>query len=113
MPWDFRQPLLLTFVFLGCLAVFIPSLVNGYYTIENDYFIIKRVSKEYVFTYSNIEYIDEEASRKKHKVIFYVKGAKMQYLIADKDNILLETLLKKCKNVKSKDRFLRDHPEEK
>lgn len=113
IPWDYRQPTLICLVFAGALACFIPSLVNAYYTIDNNSFTVKRVSKEYVFTYSNIEFIDQEKSLKKKKVIFYVKGGKMQYLLSDKNNVLYETLLKKCKNLESKEEFYRAHPEEK
>ena len=110
--WDYKQILLVGSILAAGLGIFIPSLINAYYKIENTSFSVKRLSKEYVYTYSNIEFIDFELSEKKKKVIFYIKGGKMQYLLADKDNVLMETLKKKCKNLKNKEEFLIAHPEE-
>lgn len=113
VPWDFRQPLLIVGIFVLGLGAFIPSLTNYYYVIESKYFVMRKYGKEYQFEYSNIEFIDIEASKKKNMVIFYSSKAKMRYLLGDKDGKLLETLIKKCPNNMTVEDFRRAHPEEK
>ena len=113
LKWDYRQPLVISIVFLLALGAFIPSLTSYYYVIENKYFIMKKYGKEIQFDYSNIEFIDIEESKKKKMVIFYGSKCKMRYLLGDKDGVLLETLIKKCPNTMSVNDFRRKHPEEK
>ena len=93
--------------------MFIPAFASSYYIVDKHSFIVKKYGRETEFDYSNIEFIDIEASQKKKMVIFYSKTARMRYLLGDKDGILLETLIKKCPETMSKEEFRRRHPEEK
>ena len=96
------------------LIIFYFFTINSYYyIIEDKYFTVKKYSKTLDFSYKNIEFIDIEESQKKKLVIFYTPQAKVRYLLADKDNVLLETLIKKCKNIDTVEEFRRKHPEEK
>ena len=110
--WDFRQPLVIGGILLVSVATFIPALTSYYYVCESKYFTMKKYGKEYEFTYSNIEFIDIEKSKKKNMVIFYTQKSRTQYLLGDKDGVLLETLIKKCPNVLTVEEFRRKHPEE-
>lgn len=110
--WDFRQPLLLSGLFLLGLLSFIPAITGYYYQVENRYFLMKRFGKEYQFDYNNIEFVDFEESKRKKMVIFYTQKAKMKYLLGDKEGKVIEALEKNCKNLLSKEEFVRRHPEE-
>ena len=110
--WDYRQPLLIIGIFVIATIAFVPSITSSYYVVESNYFIMRKYGKEYEFNYKNIEFIDIEESKRKKMVIFYTKTAKMKYLLGDKNGVLLDTLIKKCPNVMSKEEFRRAHPEE-
>jgi len=112
VAWDFRQPLLISIIFIVSVISFIPTLKNNYYIVESTYFVARKMTKEYEYSYSNIEYIDIEASKKKHKVAFYTKQGKWQFLMCDEKNELIKILQKRCKNALTKEDFLRLHPEE-
>ena len=45
-------------------------------------------------------------------IIFYSTKAKMRYMLGDNDGKVLETLIKKCPNILTKEEFRRRHPEE-
>ena len=94
------------------LITYIPSLRCFYFVVEDKYFILKRVGKDYQFDYANIEFIDVEESERKGMIIFYSNKAKMRYMLGDKDGMVLKTLIEKCPKVMSKEEFRRRHPEE-
>lgn len=110
--WDYRQWAIIGAVFVTALASFLPSIKYYYYTIESDCFTMRKYTKTYEFKYSNIEYLDEEESQKKGKIIFYSKGSKMHYLLGDKNGEVLKAILKRAKHLKSREEFYRTHPEE-
>ena len=112
-PWGVSQILFTAFIFGAIIIGYVLSVNNYYYIVEDDYFIVKKFSKTIQYDYRNIEFIDIETSQKKKQVIFYVKVAKMRYLLGDKDGVLLNTLIEKCKNTMSLEDFRRVHPEEK
>lgn len=112
IPWDYRQPLEIGIILLLGIIALIPALKNAYYEVFNDSFTARKGTKVFEYSYSNIEYIDDDENKKHNKVAFYIKGAKMQYLLADKNNELINILHKKCKNTMSKERFYQTHPEE-
>ena len=111
-PIGSTQIILLILVAGLSIVAFIPAITSYYYTIEDKYFVVKKYGKTYEFSYENIIFIDEENSEKKKMVIFYSKTNKMNYLFRDANNVLYPTLLKKCKNLMSKEEFYRSHPEE-
>lgn len=112
-PWDTPQTIFVVVAAILFIALYIPAITMFYYIIEDKYFIMKRLGKDYQFEYKNIEFIDIEESKRKKMVIFYSKTAKMRYNMGDKDGVLLETLIKKCPNIMTVDEFRRRHPEEK
>lgn len=112
VPWNYRHYLLVFGVLGASIISFIPSLFNYYYTLESDCFTLRKYSKIYEFKYSNIEYLDEENSLKKGKIIFYSKGSKMHSLLSDKNNLVIREIKKRAKHLKSKEQFLLEHPEE-
>lgn len=94
------------------LIAYIPSLRCFYFVVEDKYFILKRIGKDYQFDYENIEFIDVEESERKGMIIFYSSKAKMRYMLGDKDGMVLKTLVEKCPKVMTKEEFRRRHPEE-
>ena len=114
VPYPFGVSQILFFVIFGVIFIvaYIFALFNFSYVIEDKYFAVRRFKKEICYDYKNIEFIDIETSRRKRQVIFYTKGARMRYLLGDKDGVLLETLIKKCPNVMSVEEFRTRHPEE-
>ena len=111
-PWGAGQITFLSIAFVLFLATYIPSLRCFYFVVEDKYFILKRVGKDYQYDYANIEFIDVEESQKKKMIIFYSKTAKMRYMLGDKDGEVLKILIEKCPNTISKEEFRRRHPEE-
>ena len=112
VTWDYRQPLLLAGIFVIGTGMFIPALVSSYYICEKHSFIMKRYWKVYEFDYENIKFIDIDESKRKGMVIFWSTTARTKYLLGDKDGVLLDTLIKNCPNIMSKEEFRRAHPEE-
>ena len=111
--WEAIQYIFVFLLVALGVGTFIPSITSSYYLIENDCFIFKKYGKTYEFKYENIEFIDIELSKKKNQVIFYSKIGKMQYLLNDKEGVLLDTVIKKCPNTLSVEEFREKHPEEK
>lgn len=89
------------------------SLFGYYYVIEKDHFLVYKLGRVFQYDYKNIMFIDVEKSKKENVITFYTPKAKMQYLLKDRQGLLLETLLKKCTNTVSLEEFRRLHPEEK
>ncbi len=107
------QIIILVLIFVLPIVFYFITIKNYYYIIENKSFIIKKYGKTLEFDYKNIEFIDIDESNKKKQVIFYSPKSGMRYLLADKENKLLETLIKKCPPTMSKEEFRQKHPEEK
>lgn len=112
-PWGAGQIIFTVFIFGSVIIGYILSITSFYYTIEEDYFTVKKFTKVVEYDYKNIEFIDIETSKRKKQVIFYSKVARMRYFLGDKRGVLLDTLIKKCPNTMSVEEFRRAHPEEK
>ena len=113
LEWGTGQTVFISVFAVLFLTTYIPSITCFYFIIDEYSFTQKRIGKDYIFEYKNIEFIDIDESKRKGMVIFYSSTAKMRYLLGDKDGVLLETLIKKCPSIMSKDEFRRRHPEEK
>ena len=111
--WGISQTLFVIIFAVVFVVTYVPSLRCFYYIVEDKSFILKRIGKDYEYEYANIEFIDIDESNKKKQVIFYSPKSGMRYLLADKENKLLETLIKKCPPTMSKEEFRQKHPEEK
>lgn len=94
------------------IATYLMAMRGQYYIIENKYFIVRRLRKEYVYDYSSIVFIDVNESKRKGMVIFFTQKSGMKYLLGDKEGKLLETLIKKCPNSLSLEEFRRQYPRE-
>lgn len=112
IPWDFRQYLIIALMVGIGVVAFIPAITSYWYKIEDKFFIVHKYGKEIEYSYENIIFVNEEVHEKKKMVHFYHKQVKMVYLLTDKDDVLYKTLLKKCKNLLSKEEFYSAHPEE-
>ena len=112
-PWGISQTLFFSIFGTVFVVTYVTSLFFFYYVIEDKYFIVKRIGKDFQFDYDNIEFIDIEESERKNMIIFYSSKAKMRYMLGDKNGVVLKTLIKKCPNIMSKEEFRRRHPEEK
>ena len=111
--WGVGQTIFVSIFGALFLIAYIPSLRCFYFVVEDKYFILKRVGKDYQFEYKNIEFIDVEESERKGMIIFYSSTAKMRYMLGDKNGMVLKTLIEKCPKAMSKEEFRRRHPEEK
>lgn len=96
-------------IFAICVIFLILTLVKSYYEFDNKHLIYKAM-KTYEYTYDNIIFINEEYSRKHGTLEFYLSNGKNVLLTMDKDKILLEELLKRCKKTISKEEFLKKFP---
>ena len=64
-----------------------------------------RFTKELVYEFNDILYIDEEYTKKHKTLLFYTNKGDSRFLILDKENIIYTTLLNKCKNLLTRDQF--------
>lgn len=112
LPWGVSQSIFVSILGVTFIGIYFLALFGFYYIIEDKCFVVKRLSKTIEYDYKNIEFIDIKESQRKKMVIFYTKTAHMRYMLGDKEGVLLETLIKKCPNVMSKEEFIRCHPEE-
>ncbi len=92
------------------LVYFIITLKCSYYTLEKKYLSQKKLTKEYVYEYSKIIYIDENWSRKNNILLFVTDRGVAVYLILDKKQKLLDEMLKRCKNLKDRESVLIQFP---
>ena len=104
-------------IFIGAFAIlftvtYLLALFGQCYIIEDKYFIVKRLGKEFQYDYSSIIFFDEEQSKKKNMVIIFTKKSRTKYLLGDKDGKLLETVIKKCPKTMSVEEFRRAYPQE-
>ena len=93
------------------VSTYVMSMLGQSYVIEDKYFAVRRLKKEFVYDYASIIFIDFEASKRKKMVILYTKKSGMKYMLGDKDGKLLETLQKKCPSVMSVSEFRRTYPQ--
>lgn len=96
--------ILVIYIALSALLLFI-LLKKNYYQITNSSLVHTRFNKEYVYDYNNILYIDEEYTNKHKTLLFYTNKGDSRFLILDKDEIILKTLKKKCKNLMTKEEY--------
>ena len=110
-PWDFRQPLIIGLWVVSGIVFLILSLTQNYYILSKKYVTVKRYTKELIYYFSDVIYIDEEKSMKKKMIHFYTRQGHPRYLNFDRKGILYQTMLEKCENRMSKEEFERTHPD--
>lgn len=89
---------------------FVITLKCSYYTLEKKYLSQKKLTKEYAYEYNRIIYIDESWSRKNNILLFVTDRGDAIYLILDKKQILLDEMLKRCKNLRDRESVLVQFP---
>ncbi|MBR0295696.1 MAG: hypothetical protein IJQ67_07375 [Bacilli bacterium] len=110
-PWDFRQPLIIGLWVVSGIVFLILSLTQNYYILSKKYVTVKRYTKELIYYFADVIYIDEEKSTKKKMIHFYTRQGHPRYLNFDRKGILYQTMLEKCENRMSKEEFERTHPD--
>lgn len=110
-PWDFRQPLIIAFWIVSSIVFLVLSLTKNYYVLEKKYLVVKRYTKELVYYFSDVLYIDEEQSIKKKTIHFYTRQGHARYLSFDRQGIIYKTMLEKCTNRLSKEEFEKGYPD--
>ena len=113
VPWEAKQIIITSLILVAAIALLIFSYLGYYYVVEKDHFICVRLGRVIQYDYKNIIFIDVDKSKSQSVITFYSTRAKMQYLIKDKDGILLDSMVKRCQNLVSLEEFRRIHPEEK
>ena len=91
----FYTPILvvLTIVFL------VVSLTQTYYEIDKEKIVHHKMSKEFVYYYKDILYIDEEWSIKHKMLLFYDKDGKERILTFDREGLIFEEAVSRAKQI--------------
>ncbi|MCH5171969.1 MAG: hypothetical protein J1F31_04015 [Erysipelotrichales bacterium] len=89
---------------------FFITLKLSYYTLEKKYLSQKKLTKEYIYEYNRIIYIDEAWSRKNKILLFVTDRGDAIYLVLDKKQVLLDEMLKRCKKLKDRESVLIQFP---
>lgn len=111
-PFGLPQGMFIGAFFILFLVTYLLALLGQKYIIEDKFFIVKRLSKEFQYDYANIIFIDIEQSKKKKMVIIFTKKSGLKYLLGDKEGKLLETVIKKCPKTLTVEEFRRAYPHE-
>ena len=98
----------ITLIFCVSINLFIDRLFR-YYSLEKKYFVNKKILKKEIIEYSDIIYIDEEQFKKGMLFIYLNNGLRFTYML-DKEKELGYALIKKCRNLISKDDFETQFP---
>lgn len=109
-PWTWIQPTIIGAYTLIISIFYIVIYQNNYYEITRKYVKFKRFSKEFIYFFSEILYVDQEQSQKKNIICFYTIKGHSKYLIGDNKKILLSTIISESKNLISKEEFDRRFP---
>lgn len=105
-PWDILQPVLISIYILLMVALLAFSLKANFYIVTDKYIEVHKFGKVYLYTYSDIFYIDEQYSIKTKTLTFVTKHGHVKYLTFDKDGTIFSKVMKGCKNLKSRQEIL-------
>lgn len=102
----FVQDMIILAVWIGVNIIYLVVLLKyNFYELNNNCFIHHRFTKELVYNYNDIVYIDEEYTNKTKTLLFYTSKGEARYFILDKEEKLLQEVKKKCNNLMSKEDF--------
>ena len=90
VPFFIYTPLLVVM----SVILFILSVKNTYYILNNSRVIHVRLGKEVSYEWSHIVYINQEWSEKHKTLDFFLENGKECYLSFDKDGLLYEYALR-------------------
>ena len=111
-PFGAPQAIFISIFFILFVVTYLMALLGQKYIIEDKFFTVKRMGKEWSYDYSSIIFFDKEQSLKKNIAIIFTKKSRTKYLLGDKDGKLVETIIKKCPNTMSVEEFRRAYPNE-
>lgn len=110
LPWD-AIPIVIIVLYTAIVALFfILALKFYYYVIEKDFFVVRKMNKEIYYDYKDIVYIVEDRKSKNSAITFYLNNGAVRFLTPDKNDVLYETLLRKCHNLLSKEEMMARFP---
>ena len=110
-PWDFRQPLIITLYSASAVVFFILTFTFNYYELNKKYVKVKRYSRELIYYFSDIVYIDKAKSEKKKVIHFYTRQGHARYLTFDQKGLVYKAMLDRCHNLLSDEEFHNLHPD--
>ena len=88
----------------------ILSLTRNFYVIESKFIVVVKGTKNYVYDYDDVVYIDKEQSERKRVLTFCTNKGSVRYLPYDKEGKIYETFIKKCHNLLDLDEFRNKYP---
>ena len=97
------------FVFIS-IFMLVVSLTRNFYVIESKYLVVIKGTKEMVYNYSDVVYIDKAQSEKKRVLSFCTNKGHARYLPFDKQGKIYTTFLNKCHNLLDYDDFKAKYP---
>lgn len=92
------------------IGLYIILSFNYYYEVEKKCVIVHKPGKNLTYYYENILYINEELSEKKKTLIFVMTDGTINRMVYDKNNEIRAAVTKKCKNLMSKEEFMKTYP---
>ena len=108
--WGVAQVLLIVLFVIVSIIMLVLSLTRNFYVVEDKYLVVVKGSKETVYNYSDVVYIDKEQTEKKRVLCFYTIYGHARYLPFDKQGQIYTTFLKKCRNLLEKEEFIQKYP---
>ena len=97
------------FVFIS-IFMLVLGLVRNFYVSEPKTLVVFKGTRVMYYDYSDVVYIDEEASQRKKTVIFCTNKGHVRYLPFDKDGKIYDIMVSKCKNRLELDAFRIKYP---
>lgn len=89
------------------------SLTRNFYVIESKYLVAVRGTKNYIYNYEDVVYIEKEQSERKRTLTFCTNQGIVRYLPFDKDGKIYTTFCNKCHNLLDLEEFRRRYPKAK
>lgn len=109
-PETFDYVLFGTWAILTASFLFV-TIKYGYYTLEKKGLYQRRFTKVLFYEYDQVVFIDEKWSRKTNTLRFVMRNSDVRYLVADKKQVLIDEMIKRCKNTLSEEDFSIQYPQ--
>ena len=92
------------FVFIS-IFMLVLSLTRNFYVIESKYLVVIKGTREMIYNYTDVVYIDKEQTERKRVLCFYTNKGNARYLPFDKEGKIYTTFLDKCHNLLDLEEF--------
>ena len=96
--WNWVQPMIIGVYSSVMILILFLSLNTQYYEINKKDLTECKFGKKYVYFYSDVLYIDEEQA-KRGTLAFVTKFGHVKYLNLDKEGLIYQAMINKCKNL--------------